>query len=166
MTPEMMSLSQNLVSRWAFCLRMAERGTISNLTRVLYQYRLHRRSISMTNRVDLLRGSAYAKTTALQRRRGLPEISFEEFGQLWAERSFAEVLAERIRIMSNMNYRLARINVAEGRRALGVLQMAVAAGLDPVVAITHLRRIVSSRLSRKSTRGLARELTFDQLDGS
>ncbi len=31
-----------------FCLRMAEHGTISNLTRVLYQYRLHRSSISMT----------------------------------------------------------------------------------------------------------------------
>ena len=68
--------------------------------------------------------------------------------------------------MSNMNYRLARINVAEGRRAVGMLQMAIAAGLDPVVAITHLRRIASSMLSRKASRRVSRELTFDQLDGS
>ncbi len=139
-----------------FCLRMSERGTVSNLPRVLYQYRLHRSSISMTKKVDLLRGAAYAKKTALQRRSGLCEMSFEEFGRLWEKRGFSEMLLERVRVMSNMSYRFARINIAEGRRAVGVLQMAVAAGLDPVLAITHLRRTAASIVAaRRASRELA-----------
>jgi hypothetical protein len=140
---------------------MAERGTISNLARVLYQYRLHRSSISMTKQVDLLRGSAYAKITALQRRSGMPESSFEEFAQLWRKRGVAEVLTERIRLVSNMSYRLARINISEGHRALGALQMAVAAGLDPMVASAHLRRLASSMIVQWRAAG---KLTLKQAD--
>jgi glycosyltransferase involved in cell wall biosynthesis len=146
-----------------FCLRMSERGTISNLPRVLYQYRLHRNSISMTKQADLLRGSSYARTTALQRRRGLPETPFEEFAQLWEKRSFGELFSEKIKLASNMNYRLSRINFAEGRRALGVLQMAIAAGLDPVSASTHLRRIAASVIAGRRA---SREITVEELNGS
>ncbi len=142
-----------------FCLRMSECGSVANLARVLYQYRLHSSSISMTKRVELMRGSAYAKATALQRRSGLPETSFEEFSRLWEKRSVIEMLSERIRLMSNMSYRFGRINLAGGRRALGILQMAVAAGLEPVVALSHLRRIASSIFPGRNA---LRELAFDR----
>jgi glycosyltransferase involved in cell wall biosynthesis len=149
-----------------FCLRMSENGRVANLPRVLYQFRLHRHSISMTKQADLLRGSAYAKTTALQRRSGLPEISFEDFQKAWKRRGPAALLSERIRLTSNMSYRLGRINVAEGRRALGLLQMATAATLDPVVASAHLRRIASSRIasSRIFGRRLVRELSLNRVE--
>ena len=129
-----------------FCVRMSECGAFANLPQPLYQYRLHRSSISMMKQTELRQGAAYARATAIQRRNGQPETSFEEFRKMWEKRQMTEVLLEKIRVTSNLSYRRARINFAEGRRVLGCVQMALSAGLDPLVAFAHFRRITSSTI--------------------
>lgn len=141
---------QGAGEEYDFCLRMSERGRVSNIARVLYQYRLHSTSISMTKQTDLLRGAAYARTTAMQRRSGVPEVSFDEFDNLWRNRGSVRRLSERIKVLSNMSYRRGRISLADGRRAQGLVQIAIAAGLDPLVAAKHVRHI-ASRFSGRST---------------
>jgi glycosyltransferase involved in cell wall biosynthesis len=149
---------QGAGEEYDFCLRMSEHGRVSNVPRVLYQYRLHGTSISMTKQTDLLRGAAYARRTAMQRRSGLPEMSFEEFDVLWRNRGMAEVLVERVKVLSNLSYRRGRISLAGRKRMRGLAQMALAASLDPVMATKHLYHIAAARLlGRTPPRRLALE---------
>ena len=88
-------------------------------------------------------------------------MSLDEFDTLWRSRGPAKILRERIQVLSNMEYRRARISLAEGRRTQGLLQMTAAAAFDPVVAAKHLYRIVTSRFFGRTP---LQQLALEQAD--
>ncbi len=123
-----------------FCLRLAEHGEVTNLKSPQYLYRLHHKSLSMTKQGSLECGYAYARLTALQRRKGSPETPFEMFQNDWKQRSFPERTRTRLNSLSSERYRLARIAWARQKYWKGAAYLAASVLLKPQRAIQVVGR--------------------------
>ena len=135
-----------------FCLRLCERGRVSNLHRSRYRYRLHERSLSMTKLDDLECGYAYARLTALERSRGLPETSLADFTREWAQRTLPVRVRTRLTTISLGRYRKARLAWAQDQYLRTGVHLAVSATLQPVRSIQLLTRTVQQRFASPVSR--------------
>jgi glycosyltransferase involved in cell wall biosynthesis len=125
-----------------FCLLMSECGRVANVPQALYLYRLHGSSISITRQRELARGYAYARHTATERRRGMPESSLEQFYSAWNRRSTWHRYAELCSSVSNLKYREARVHWAFERKFRALRCLVTAGMLRPSLAWRVSRRLL------------------------
>lgn len=118
-----------------FCLRMTEVGEASNLVEVLHLYRLHLSSLGTSRREEIRLGYEYARSTAMARRRGRNEPSFQEVEANFKRRGNGRKLMDALDGWSGLQYRRGRILLAKGDRAAGYSCLIAAAVLRPGAAL-------------------------------
>jgi glycosyltransferase involved in cell wall biosynthesis len=126
-----------------FLLRMCEAGRAANLPDVLYGYRLHAGSASMVQRHALDFGYAYARNCAEHRLLGMPEVTLQEFRDLWTARNRVCQLGERLDEWAESNYRAGLMNLACGRLLSGTALVCSAAVLRPGRTLDRVVRLAT-----------------------
>ena len=151
-----------------FCLRMCDVGRVTNIPEVLYYYRLHATSLSISKRAEINYGYDYGVACALARERGENEPDPEAYRQLWNSRSISSRMAESFGNVGQHFYRLSLVHRLQGKRLSAAACMAIAAGVQPRTAADHLLNIASRIVHRRQqpdilrgTPGVIRSAKFD-----
>lgn len=111
-----------------FCLRMCEAGRVANLGQILFRYRIHRAQTGLANSRLLCLANHYAAHRALCRRSGRHEPSFDVY---LAGLPPAAHLHLYIEAWSLRQYRIGRIELANGRPMSGLIRLWTAALCRP-----------------------------------
>ena len=123
-----------------FCLRLCEYGKVTNLAAPQYLYRLHESSLSMTRESEIECGYAFARLTAIERGKGLPETEFSEFAETWCKRSMWQKIKSQIIQISLRHYRNARISWARRSYLRSAIHLCVSVLLQPLRSARLLTR--------------------------
>ncbi len=121
-----------------FCLRMCDAGRVANIPAVLYYYRLHEVSLSISRRNEINFGYDYGVACAMARERGEKEPDLKAFRQRWDSRSIAARTVSHLGDLGNRLYRLSLVRRLEGRRLSSAVLMAGAAAVQPHTAADHV----------------------------
>lgn len=134
-----------LADDWDMMLRMGEAARLATLDEVLFHYRVHQGTLSSSSMRRTRACINYACHLASLRRRGEPEITFEQFTQLQRHRPWAARVAESIELHARTQYRLALADLYGGARWRGAARMAWAAGCSPRLTLQRVARMLSAR---------------------
>ena len=123
-----------------FLLRMCEQGPVANLDRVLLRYRLHAGQLSQTKCRELIAANLYAAYCAYCRRDRIISQPFDAFmhGQSFLSRCRLSIEAWEL-----IQYRTARIELANGNRLRAYLRIVSLAVCRPLASIRRFVQVIT-----------------------
>ena len=127
---------------WDVFLRMGEVAQVANHQEVLYAYRLHSLNSDVSRLIRIGIGIRFACQCAELRRRGEPESTLEEFRKDWQSRPRLTRMMVVLDAYALTQYRLALVDIAEGRRIRGYARLGWSAIVSPSRTLLRLRRMV------------------------
>ena len=126
-----------------FCLRMCEQGQVTNLNRVLLQYRSHAAQTSLAKHRDVVNANRYSAFRAVCRRKGMPEPAFETFLR---NASVVDRWRWSAEAWEMVQYRTGRIQMASGRPLTGFLRLAALGICRPYKTIGRVAQTIGMLL--------------------
>jgi glycosyltransferase involved in cell wall biosynthesis len=124
-----------------FFIRMGEVGLLSNVEEVLFHYRLSDKSLALRKQQELNEGYEFAIFNASRRRRGIPELTVEEFSSIWLRRGLFIRCRCAISNASERLYRGALLSRGQGDWFGFGAAFIAASALRPMIVIDRLLSI-------------------------
>ena len=131
-----------LIDDWDMMLRMGEVSSMANINEVLLHYRVHQGSLNGQSMWRMHRHIQFAIERAKLRQNNEEMISFEEFEEAMAGRSWVYRLFERVHVHAMTQYRLGVAELYGGSRLKGSLRLMYSAVCSPSRAVHRIQRIL------------------------